>query len=170
MDDSEYSGPAAHQDLEGYHRDPGSGRNSERDSGKCKNSWRAIISSQISTFPLSTAKWSAVIRFKDFAVRFAKGIIGIRDLAEILSGIRENAKILDGLWKLTATRKEGFAELLHGKEDGIQGRDYKSSWKRSRNAGSQNPLPGPGPWEYYLDSQPFVETKQQSENPQTVHE
>lgn len=71
MDDSEYSGPAAHQDLEGYHRDP--------------------------------------------------------DLAEILSGIRENAKILDGLWKLTATRKEGFAELLHGKEDGIRGRDYKSS-------------------------------------------
>ena len=42
MDDSEYSGPAAHQDLEGYHRDPGFGRNSERDSGKCKNSWRAM--------------------------------------------------------------------------------------------------------------------------------
>ena len=60
-------------------------------------------------------------------IKIWKGIIGIQDLAEILSGIRENAKILDGLWKLTATRKEGFAELLQGKEDGIQGRDYKSS-------------------------------------------
>lgn len=60
-------------------------------------------------------------------IKIWKGIIGIRDLTEILSGIRENAKILDWLWKLTATRKEGFAELLHGKEDGIRGRDYKRS-------------------------------------------
>ena len=30
-------------------------------------------------------------------IKIWKGIIGIRDLAEILSGIRENAKILDGL-------------------------------------------------------------------------
>ena len=29
-------------------------------------------------------------------IKIWKGIIGIRDLAEILSGIRENAKILDG--------------------------------------------------------------------------
>ena len=42
MDDSEYSGPAARQDLEGYHWDPGFDRNSERDSGKCKNSWLAM--------------------------------------------------------------------------------------------------------------------------------
>lgn len=60
-------------------------------------------------------------------IKIWKGIIGIRDLAEILSEIRENAKILDGPWKLTATREEGFAELLHGKEDGIRGSDYKSS-------------------------------------------
>ena len=99
-----------------------------------------------------------------------KGIFGIRDSFEIQSGIWENAKIFDGLWKLTATREEGFAELLHGKEGGIRGRDYKSSWKRSRNAGSRNPLPDSGPWEYYLDSQPFIETKQQSQNLQTVHE
>ena len=39
----------------------------------CRNDYSpaVIISSQISTFPLSTAKWSAVVRFKDFAVRFA---------------------------------------------------------------------------------------------------
>ena len=60
-------------------------------------------------------------------IKIWKGIIGIRDLAEILSEIRENAKILDGPRKLTATREEGFAELLHGKEDGIRGSDYKSS-------------------------------------------
>lgn len=59
-------------------------------------------------------------------IKIWKGIVGIRDLAEIQSGIRENAKILDGLRELTATREEGFAELLHGKEDGIRGRDYKS--------------------------------------------
>lgn len=45
-------------------------------------------------------------------IKIWKGIIGIRDLAEILSGIRENAKILDWLWKLTATREEGFADSL----------------------------------------------------------
>lgn len=61
------------------------------------------------------------------SIKIWKGIIGIRDLAEIQSGIRENAKILDGIRELTATRKDGFAELLHGKEDGIRGRDYKSS-------------------------------------------
>lgn len=59
-------------------------------------------------------------------IKIWKGIVEIRDLAEIQSGIRKNAKIFDGLGELTATREEGFAELLYGKEDGIRGRDYKS--------------------------------------------
>lgn len=37
-------------------------------------------------------------------IKIWKGIVEIRDLAEIQSGIRENAKILDGLGELTATR------------------------------------------------------------------
>lgn len=86
------------------------------------------------------------------------------------AGFGKMQKFLTGYGNWLRLGKRDSPTVLHGKEDGIRGRDYKRSWKRSRNAGSQNPLPDPGPWEYYLDSQPFIETKQQSENPQTVHE
>lgn len=64
MDESEYSGPTAHQDLKGYPWDPGFGK---------------------------------------------------------------MQKIIDGIREVIATREEGFAELLHGKENGIRSRDYKNS-------------------------------------------
>lgn len=56
-------------------------------------------------------------------LKLESSIRGIRDLADIQSGIRENAEFLDGIRELTTTRATGFAEILErdvvlGKKNG----------------------------------------------------
>ena len=82
--------------------------------------------------------------------RVWKGIVGIRDLTEIQSGIREDAKFLDGIRDLTATREAGWAKVVawdavlgkKRKENVIRDIDDKSSGCRRGNAGS-GPLSDP---------------------------